>query len=77
MGDKEAKKDLKPLRSWICSHQAKCYNVLKEYAKALPKGEQAVDEDPNLAYAWCVLGDCQFCVDRFDEGIVNYETAIQ
>ena len=77
MGDQAMKKvkkaDEPSVRSWICCEQSMSYGILEEYARALQKAEQAVDEDPNLAYAWHILAGVQRCVALWDESIANAE----
>jgi len=80
MGDQVLKKiknaTVPSQRAFICSLQAGCYRELRKFTKALPKAEQATEEDPNLACAWSALAEAQRNVARWDEAIVNAEKAI-
>ena len=66
---KVKKAEERALRSWICSAQALCYSKQKELTKALPQAQQAVDEDPSLAFASNALGMAQLVVARFEKAI--------
>ena len=80
MGDQAMKKvkkaDEPSVRSWICCEQSMSYGILEEYARALQKAEQAVDEDPKLASALSTLGAAQIVSSRWDEGSAIFEKAI-
>ena len=47
-----------------------------DHSSAIKYLHKAVNKYPNYAEAYALLGNCQDCLDKFEDAIISYNTAL-